>query len=103
MDWPRLREDVRDGLAADLGMLWWPSSCSKFDDGSEVMFESAESDLVALRIVQRCPTTHHIIPVTSDFRVASIAQGTAARNHCRCPGSRGAARTVSRADYLVSG
>jgi hypothetical protein len=49
--WLRLQEDVRSGLPTALRA--WGCVMAEFvrftlDDGSEVLFESAESDLVAL-------------------------------------------------------
>jgi hypothetical protein len=46
---PWAREDVRDSLSACLGCAMSEFVRFTLDDGSEVMFESAESDLVALR------------------------------------------------------
>ena len=49
----RVREDVRDGFADGPGAGLWGCVVAEFvrftlDDGSQVLFESAESDLVAL-------------------------------------------------------
>jgi Trypsin-co-occurring domain 1 len=53
VDRPRVREDVRSGLAAALVPVLGVGVVAEFvrftlDDGSDVLFESAESDLVAL-------------------------------------------------------
>src|SRR6266568_1957204 len=51
VDWARVRQDVRDGvptaLVGRLGGVMAEFVRFTLDDGSEVLFESAESDLVA--------------------------------------------------------